>query len=783
MLRFVQRAGETGDFERPADMPEALHRLLVRRGIGSAEEASRFLNPSQDDLHDPFLLSDMARAVEIVRRNMEENRTICIYGDYDVDGVCASSILYNWFTAQGTKVRVYLPSRHNEGYGLNENAVREIAEWADLMITVDCGVTSDELVALAKQLALEVVVTDHHRPAEILPDCPVVNPLLNDYPFPSLCGAGVAWKMVCARGSVQAAMELVDIAALATVADVVSLTGENRIIVHLGLASMNRQPRTGIDALIQVAGLSEKRITSTMLAFQLGPRLNAGGRIGSAMRSFELITASDAARAKTLADELEAENTERRRIEQEIMREAEAQLADFDFPAHRAIILSGKDWNAGVIGLAASRLVEKYHYPVIMLADQGDHMTGSCRSIEGVDIHAALCACAEHLVRFGGHKQAAGLTLLPAALPAFREAMDKYLFRNIPAGVYIPFETYDIDMDFGGVTQGFIASLDGLQPTGFGNPAPVFRASAQALEARAIGADGAHLKLMLSQDSHRLSAIAFREGYRTETLAGTVDVLFTPKINTYMGRSEVQLEIRSIADCDVFARIHSKIEEEPVLHCNFLTEMFYNKKINRYAENMPFTDMETVSGWLSEDPVGTLILTADLSGAARVFRAAGDCVPDLYFGKLPGDPRAFNALCVCPVPGRITGYRRIVLAGMPAGFPVGEKAEVYRLDEKPAWLNLLPDLEGMREVWKALGRVFARPVSYYTLRQLTHLICADTGMDSRTVTAALLAINDMDLVELDLGVRPIAIRKCEKKKADPESSVVWRMIQRWRAME
>ena len=782
MLRFVQRPGEEKRFQRPDDMPEALYRLLVRRGIGSEEEAIRFLSPSPENLRDPFLLNDMDQAVRIIRENMEQHKTICVYGDYDVDGVCASSILISWFSSKGVDARVYLPSRHHEGYGLNESAIREISGWADLMVTVDCGVTSVELVALAKQLGLEVIVTDHHRPAEILPDCPVINPLLNNYPFPALCGAGVAWKLICALDGLEGAMEYVDIAALATVADVVSLTDENRIIVHLGLERMNTCPRPGIEALIQVSGLSEKRITSTMLAFQLGPRLNAGGRLGSAVRSFELITARTHDKAKPLADELEAENTERRRVEQEMLREAEIQLEGFDFPAHRALILAGKDWNPGVIGLAASRLVEKYHYPVIMLADQGDHMTGSCRSIEGVDIHAALCACEEYLVRFGGHKQAAGLTLLPEALEDFRAAMDRYLFENIPSEIYIPFETYDINMDFGSITQGFVASLEGLQPTGFGNPAPVFRANAQVLDARTVGADGAHLKLMLSQDSHRLNAIAFREGHRADTLADEADILFTPKINTYMGRSEVQLEIRSIADCDVFARIQAKVEEELFLHCNFLTEMFYNKKINRYAEKLPEAATEDVRKWLSETPVGTLILTADLSQTARILRNAGGTVPDLYFGKLPEDPRCFNALCVCPDACRISGYRRIILAGMPDEYAAEADAEVFRMDEKPAWFALLPDIAEMREVWKALGRIFARPVSYRTLRQLVHLISADTGMDARTVTASLLSIHDMGLVELELEKNPVSIRKSDKKKADPETSAVWRTIQRWRTM-
>ncbi|MGX8705253.1 MAG: single-stranded-DNA-specific exonuclease RecJ, partial [bacterium] len=393
MLKYIKRNDRPTPFDCSPDMPPALHRLLVERGIGSAAEADRFLHPDERSLHDPFLLNDMAVAVDILQRAIASGTPICVYGDYDVDGVCASAIMLKYLRSRGATTEVYLPSRHTEGYGLNADAIREIAGWAKLLVTVDCGVTSVELVALAKSLGLTVIVTDHHRPAESLPDCPVVNPLLNDYPFPFLCGAGVAWKVVWAlSGAVP--LQLVDIAALATVADVVSLTGENRAIVAMGLKSINRHPRIGLAALIDAAGLSGKPISSTAIAFQLAPRLNAGGRLDTALRPLKLIMTDDPAEAKSLAEELDAENDERRQIEQQIVREAEVQLEGFDFIRHRALILAGVGWNPGVIGLAASRLVEKYHYPVVMLADQGDRLTGSCRSIEGVDIHAALTGCA-----------------------------------------------------------------------------------------------------------------------------------------------------------------------------------------------------------------------------------------------------------------------------------------------------------------------------------------------------------------------------------------------------
>ena len=389
MLRYERRLEAPTRFPRPEGMSPALHALLCARGVASAEDARAFLNPGPESLHDPFLLSDMARATARIRAALDAGETICVYGDYDVDGVSASAILCGYLKDRGADARVYLPSRHSEGYGLNEGAVRQIAGWAGLMVTVDCGVTSVELVALSKSLGLDVIVTDHHQPAEALPDCPVVNPLLAGYPFPHLCGAGVAWKLVQALSG-DMAMDRVDIAALATVADVVPLTGENRIIVRLGLDAINARPRPGIAALIDAAGLSDKPVTSTSVAFQLAPRLNAGGRLGSAMRSLALVTETDPERAASQAMALEAENTRRRQVEAEILAEAEEMLKGFDFAAHRALILRGKGWNTGVIGLAASRLVEAYHYPVVLLSDDGEKLTGSCRSIEGVDIHAEI---------------------------------------------------------------------------------------------------------------------------------------------------------------------------------------------------------------------------------------------------------------------------------------------------------------------------------------------------------------------------------------------------------
>ena len=783
MLRYEARCSEPA-FPCPEGMSPAIHRLLAGRGIDSAEAAEAFLNPGTGDLHDPMRLSDMPAAAARIRRAMDGGEAICVYGDYDVDGVCASAILSGWLKSQGADARVYLPSRHSEGYGLNEHAIREIADWAKLLVTVDCGVTSVTLVALAKTLGLDVIVTDHHRPPEgALPDCPVVNPLLAGYPFPYLCGAGVAWKLVWALGGEEAAMPWVDVAALATVADVVPLTGENRVIVKLGLDAINAVPRTGIAALIEAAGMTGRPVTSTAIAFQLAPRLNAGGRLGSAARSLALIVETDPARAQAQAAELEAENTRRRTVETRILAEAEAQLKGFNFAAHRALILAGADWNPGVIGLAASRLVEKYNYPVVLLAGGADVLTGSCRSIDGVDIHAALMGCADTLVRFGGHRQAAGLTLLPDRLEEFRSAMDSWLWANTDPGVYIPVKRYDAELGFDEVTPLFIASLEALQPTGFGNPAPLFRTVASVVDARAVGADGAHLKLTLAQGGHRRGSIAFREGGRAGELSGNVDALFVPKLNTWMGRTEAQLEIRALADGDIAGRLASKVTEEPRIQCNFLTEIIYNEKIPPVSPSIREVDAPTLAGWLAEKPQGTLVATGDLACAGRIIRLAGECPPDLAVGALPDDPRAFNAVCVCPPVGAVNpGYERIVLAGTPGRWLTeGAEKRAFRLPETPSWTALLPDVETMRTVYLALMRVGRRPAWCPSLWQLIHMVAEEAGTPDVAAAASILAMADMGLFRLERSAESFAIARSDRAKASPEQSAVWNLIQRWRA--
>ena len=784
MQQYIKR--QPTPFERPAALSPVLHRLLENRGIDSAEAAERYLHPDARCLHDPWLLNDMRPAVALLRAAMANGEPICVYGDYDVDGVSASAIMQLYLASQGADARVYLPLRE-EGYGLNEAAIRQIALWAKLLVTVDCGVTSVELVALAKSLGLQVIVTDHHRPADALPDCPVINPLLNDYPFPWLCGAGVAWKLVWALSG-EIPMDLMDLAALATVADIVSLTDENRAIVAMGLKAINAAPRPGLRALIAASGLEGKPIRAGHISFQLAPRLNAGGRLDTAMRPFRLVTTEDPAEAAQLAAELNARNTQRQAIEQQMLEAAEARLEGFDFIRHRAIILSGRDWPDGVIGLTAGKLKEKYNFPTVILSDRGDVMKGSCRSIEGVDIHAALSACANTLLGFGGHRMAAGLTLESARLSDFIEAMDAWLWANVPPETYVPRLPYDDALNLDDVTPGLIAELGMLEPTGMGNPAPVFRAGVQVVDAWCMGKGGKDLSLNVSQGGHRLKAVAFGEGHRLDAVrVGPLDALFVPTLNEWQGRTSVQLMLRAMAFPDLAARIRSKLDEELSLQCDFLTEIIYNKKI----DPLPAIDPDALADSLRASPQGTLIVTADLATAARI-ADLGPC--ELHIGALPEDPRCFNAVCCCPKPGALhPSWRRVVLAGCPGEWLRGD-VPACRLAVPVGWTECLPDVEQLRDGYRALRRLELasedRPAGFSDLRTLA-LRLTEVRREARpdapayienplTARMALLALRDMGQFEYDFGAVPPRVRRLEGQTRDPDDVPVWRTIQRWR---
>lgn len=780
MLHYARR-GEEPAWPKPDHMPDILWRVLSARGVSSAQEADAFLHPQAGQLLPPGLLSCMDQAASRIRRAAAAREKVWIWGDYDVDGVCATAILQAALDHLGLKTQAYLPSRHDEGYGLNEGGVRQIAdEGCDLLVTVDCGINALDLTQLAQSLGMDVIITDHHRPGDDLPLCPVVNPLLNDYPNPGLCGAGVAFKLALALCP-DYAMSLIDLAALATVADVVPLLGENRAIVSLGLALMNRRPRPGIQALCAQAGLTGP-IRAGHLGFQLGPRLNAGGRVGSARQALDLVQCATLEQAQPLAQALEAQNTQRRALESQILTDAQAQLRGVDLSSACAIVLAG-DWNVGVVGLAASRLVERYHLPTVLLARVNGALTGSCRSIPGVDIFEALTAAAPLLTRYGGHRQAAGLTLPEENLPALQERLNQVILDTCDPLVFIPRVEYDGEVCLDQVDQSLILQLEQLQPCGFGNPAPVLRCQGHMAQARPVGKEGAHLSFTLAQGKSALRGIFFSQGGRAEELQGAdCDLLFSPTLNSYKNQVSVQLEAKAARLADARRRLCPNSDEwEALLHA-FLTKALYNE-VFPSGESW---DVEALAQAMALAPRGQLVLCADPRGAAALWgelARRGVPAPDVYLGRLPGDPRCWNAICLLPLGDIPKGYRHIWCLGAP-GWLLAPGRTCRQAGPPAPWLADLPDTKALRLLYQAARRRLLSPWAGRSALALCRALGQAAGLTPAGCLAGLMALSQLDLVAFQAEPPSAAMRPF--RKVQPDSSALFQkltILRRWEVDE
>lgn len=527
-------------------LPGWFSAILRLRGITTEEESRRFLSPSLGDLHDPFLLPGMTETVRLLREAAARRDPILIWGDYDADGICAASILLETLKEEGANVNFYLPSRHSDGYGLNPEGIRKAAEKGfRLLITVDCGISSREETALARSLGMTVIVTDHHALPPELPEADaVMNPLLGGYPCPFLCGAGVALKICQALQGPEGLRKRLDLAAIATVADVVPLLGENRVIVREGLDCIARTQRPGLQALLKSAGI-EAPVTTDHLGFRIGPRLNAAGRLEDARPAARLLMTRDPVLAESLASHLEELNSRRQAMEREITGQALQQVREQpDFGTARSLVVSG-DWNPGLIGLTAGKLCEKFYLPAVALSLQGDTAVGSCRSIPGVHIFGMLQRCGDLLTRFGGHAQAAGLTLPAGNIAAFRERLSRVISESCPPEVFRREMAYDLEVPFRSWDEESLGLLEQLEPTGEGNPAPVFLLSGASVQTmRRVGRDLSHLQVtLLDRDNTPVRGIAFSQGEEADRPRDGADLLYRPYLNEFRGRRSVEARI------------------------------------------------------------------------------------------------------------------------------------------------------------------------------------------------------------------------------------------------
>ncbi len=580
--------GDTAADARISDIAEKLGvsplfaALLYNRGYTDSESATAFMNFDSTDFHDPFLLKDMDRAVERILKAVENKEKIYIYGDYDVDGVTSVSMLYLYLTSLGAEVGIKIPKRDGEGYGVSAPAVRAIAEdGAKLIITVDTGITAGAEVKLAAELGVDFVVTDHHEcHSELPPACAVVNPHRADcgYPFSELAGVGVVFKTVCAceirraenmGTSVLEAVkrtcgEYSELVAVGTIADVMPLVDENRLIVSLGLSKLSRgEGRPGLLALLDAsgkkgnAGQRARQVTSGTVGFGIAPRINAAGRMSDALIAVRLLLTSDGAEAKKYAEELCEINRRRQAEENKIASEAYAMMESGEYDNDKVIILAGDTWQQGIIGIVSSRITERYGLPSILVsfggsvgeqASEEDCGKGSGRSIKGMDLVAALGYCEELLVKYGGHELAAGLTVKRGQIEAFRKKINEYAERHITEDMLTASEEADFELEAKDIDMSFADELSYLEPFGTGNPSPQFILRGARLARISHIGGGKHTKLILEKDGILLTAMYFGigEGELEFKTGDTADILFQLDINDFRGVRSVQLLVRDM---------------------------------------------------------------------------------------------------------------------------------------------------------------------------------------------------------------------------------------------
>lgn len=535
--------------------PPVLRQLLFNRGYATDAAARAYLKAETNFDPDPFQLSGMETAVSRIRRAIERKESIVIYGDYDVDGVTATALLFDTLRALGGNVQPYIPNRFEEGYGLNPEALTALKEQgADLVISVDCGIRSPDEAAHARKIGLELIITDHHHPADgPLPEAlAVINPKQpgDAYPDKDLAGVGVAFKMAHALLAGEPTEDfldsLLDLVALGTVADLAPLVGENRLLVRRGLTRLRQTRRQGLFSLAAVADLTLARANATSIGFVLGPRLNAAGRLESALAAYELLTTTDVKRAGDLAQQLNIQNRQRQELTRKIQEQAEA-IALAGDPHSSLLFAAHPEFNSGVVGLAAARLVEGYYRPAVVGQISEENTRCSCRSIPEFHITAALDQCADLLIRHGGHAAAAGFTVRNENLEALEQRLKSIAGEQLRDLDLRQTLNADAELSLPDLKADLLKHLEYLQPTGYGNPDASFvTRDVRVTHSRAVGADGKHLKLTVTDGRLTFDAIGFRLGHLLENLPARVDLLYTFEINEYNGRTSLQLNLKDL---------------------------------------------------------------------------------------------------------------------------------------------------------------------------------------------------------------------------------------------
>ncbi|TDE31781.1 single-stranded-DNA-specific exonuclease RecJ [Flavobacterium ranwuense] len=534
--------------------------LLVQRGIETFEDAKRFFRPSLEDLHDPYLMKDMEKAVARIEKAIKNEENILVFGDYDVDGTTAVSLVSSYLKTYYPNVATYIPDRYDEGYGISFKGI----DFADdngfsLIIALDCGIKSIDHVAYAKVRNIDFIICDHHRPGEFLPEAvAVLDPKRDDcnYPYDELCGCGIGFKLIQALGknrnqTIDDLIPYLDLVSAAIAADIVPMTGENRVLAYFGLQVINSDPRPGIKAIIHQ--IKKQTLDITDVVFIIAPRINAAGRIKHGNHAVELLTEFDFEQAQQFASEIEAYNSERKNLDKLITKEALQQIEENNEKERFTSVVFQKDWHKGVIGIVASRLIETYYRPTLVFTKSGDKYAASARSVKGFDVYNALEACTEHLEQFGGHMYAAGMTLAAENYQIFKDAFEKEVERTIHPDMLTPEIAVDAEINFADITPKLIRILKQFEPYGPQNMTPIFLTKniKDTGYGKPLGQEDEHLKLFVKQNnSEGIAAIGFNLGNKIEltTHQKPFQAVYCIDENEWKGKLSLQLRLRDIKE-------------------------------------------------------------------------------------------------------------------------------------------------------------------------------------------------------------------------------------------
>ncbi|NLP46195.1 MAG: single-stranded-DNA-specific exonuclease RecJ [Epulopiscium sp.] len=776
-----------------------LKKLLSQRNITTPEAMKRFLEPSIENLHDPFLLQDMKQAIQRIEVARVQQEKIMIYGDYDVDGITSTVILYSYLNSNGWDVDYYIPNRLEEGYGLNKEALTWIyQQGTNLVITVDTGITAIEEVAYGNQLGLDIIITDHHECQETLPSAyAVINPKRKDslYPFSSLAGVGVTFKLLQAlaikAGNKEEVEQFLDIVALGTIADVVPLVDENRIIAKIGLEQMKKKPHLGIEALLKISGYDGKSpITSGIVGFRLAPRLNAAGRLGDAKKGVELFLASTQEEAITIAERLDIANQERQSMEQKILKEALEIIEDNKrIQEDKVLVVASEKWHHGVLGIVASRLMEQFYRPVILLCIEEEYAKGSARSVEGFNLFDSLCHTQGFLEKFGGHEMAAGLTISADKIEPFRQAINAYAEKVMKKDTLIPKLSIVEDISHEHITLDFIEELESLEPYGEGNPQPIFSYVGKIAVHRAVGKEGKHLKLQLNNGfNQNVDGIGFGLGpYHDQmTTDETLQIAGIIERNEWNGEIKPQFII-----CDMKSDFKSIIREK---YEYSLYHLFADHPFEPAIKN----DEDTCT------PLENIVLTEKTLVMVHTWQAFQDALQwcykhssyevKLYYRTLDSDFKISNSIHIL-VNGWVDTsilkqYHQVIvwdlywIKGQQKSLQ-NNTISIISLDlyqHKKQLSVMLPQRKDFENLYRYLQRLDILQQQKISSHKLYHEIQDQFQMSLFTALHCLDIFQELDLLQYQYNRKTFSFAFGSQEKTSLQRSTRYQKLQRWKQL-